>query len=138
MLTADRGARTIIWVHSKPSIVRPLRDLRLSRQHRVLVQGPIGKRMSGAEEVLIPAKALLLLAGALLDTPTQDITYYHVMLDRHERVCSDNLPTESLFMGATRSTQSRRLGCTKAGSCWISGAPSWGKRLVRGPLRGCS
>lgn len=121
VLTADRGARAIAWHYSKtwtvaqmaaspnllPVLIHadalglglPSRDLRLSQQHRVLVQGPIAKRMFGADEVLIPAKSLLPLAGVMLDTPDHDVTYYHVMLDRHEVVYSNSLPTESLFLG---------------------------------------
>ena len=121
VLTADRGARSITWVYSKtwtvaqmeaspnllPVLIHrgalgigvPSRDLRLSQQHRILVQGPIAKRMFGADEVLIPAKSLLPLAGVLLDTPEHDVTYYHIMLDRHEVVYSNGLPTESLFLG---------------------------------------
>ena len=121
VVTADHGARRITWVYSKtwtvaqmqaapnllPALIYkdalgrglPDRDLRLSQQHRVLVQGPIAKRMFGTSEVLIPAVSLLPLAGVLLDSPTQDVTYYHVMLDRHEVVYANALPTESLFLG---------------------------------------
>ena len=77
----------------------PNRDLHLSHQHRVLVCGAIAKRMFGHAEVLIPAKALLPLAGVMLDQPTGDSTYSHVMLDQHEVVFANSLPSKSLFLG---------------------------------------
>lgn len=121
VLTADHGAQAITWIYAKtwtveqmqaspnllPVLIHkgalgiglPDRDLRLSQQHRVLVHGPIAKRMFGSSEVLIPAKALLPLVGVMLDQPTHAITYTHVMLKQHEVVFSNNLPSESLFLG---------------------------------------
>ncbi len=121
VLTADQGPKRITWMFSKtwtpgevaaaPNLAAvlihkgalgvnlPSRDLRLSQQHRVLVQGPIAKRMFGTHQVLIPAKALLALPGVMLDFPDTDVTYFHIMLDEHEIVFSNGLPTESLFLG---------------------------------------
>jgi len=121
VLTADRGGQPIAWLFTKtwtpievaaaPNLAAvlirkdalgtglPSRDLRLSQQHRVLVQGAIAQRMFGTDQVLVPAKALLQLSGVVLDFPDQDITYYHIMLERHEIVFSSGLQTESLFLG---------------------------------------
>lgn len=121
VLTADRGGQPITWIFTKtwtraevaaaPNLAAvlirkdalgaglPSRDLRLSQQHRVLVQGAIAQRMFGTDQVLVPAKALLCLPGVELDVPGQDITYYHIMLERHEVVFSSGLQTESLFLG---------------------------------------
>lgn len=121
VLTADRGPQPITWLFAKtwtpselaiapklaPVLIRadalgpgvPSRDLRVSQLHRVSVQGAIARRMFGTDEVLIPAKALLPLAGVTLDVPSTDVTYYHVMLERHEVVLSNAVRTESLFLG---------------------------------------
>lgn len=122
VLTADHGAQPITWLFTKtwtpaqvaaaPNLAAvlihkgalglglPSRDLRVSQLHRVLVQGPIAQRMFGTDQVLIPAKALSPLPGVMLDFPATDVTYYHVMLARHEVVFSNALQTESLFLGA--------------------------------------
>ncbi|OAN76649.1 hypothetical protein A8B78_03305 [Jannaschia sp. EhC01] len=121
VLTADHGPQPITWIFAKtwtpvevaaapnlaPVLIQsdalgpgvPSRDLRVSRLHRVSVQGAIARRMFGTDEVLIPAKALLPLVGVTLDMPTKDVTYYHVMLARHEVVLSNAVRTESLFLG---------------------------------------
>jgi hypothetical protein len=121
ILTSDHGAQPITWIYAKtwtpaeiaksPNLAAvlickgalgvglPSRDLRLSQQHRVLVQGIVAKRMFGTDEVLIPAKALLSLPGVMLDRPDTNVTYYHIMLERHEVVLSNGVPSESLFLG---------------------------------------
>lgn len=121
VLTADHGAQPITWMLRKtwtaaqvaanpalaPVLIRqdafgtglPSRDLRLSQQHRVLVQGPIAHRMFGTDQVFVPAKSLLRLAGVTLDMPERDVTYFHVMLSRHEVVFSNAIPSESLYLG---------------------------------------
>lgn len=121
ILTADNGPQPIQWmlrktwtpdqVSANPSLAAvlirkdalaqgmPSRDLRLSQQHRVLVQMPIAQRMFDADQVFVPAKSLLRLAGVTLDIPVADVTYFHVMLSRHEVVFSNALRTESLFLG---------------------------------------
>ncbi len=80
VVTLDHGAQEVTWVFAKAwsaedvaaafnlSAVRiargshgngvPVRDLRLSWQHRVLVQGKAAERMFGASEVLVPVKDL--------------------------------------------------------------------------------
>lgn len=121
VVTADQGARPIAWLYSKswtvaqmaaspnlrPVLIHkgalgpglPSRDLRVSQQHRVLIQGPIAKRMFGCAEVIVPAKSLLPLSGVTLDLPETDVSYFHVMLESHEIVFSNSVPTESLFLG---------------------------------------
>ncbi|WP_417807601.1 Hint domain-containing protein [Thioclava sp.] len=121
VLTSDHGEQPIAWLFAKtwtpaeiaasPNLAAvlickgalgvgmPSRDLRLSQQHRVLVQGIVAKRMFGTDQVLIPAKALLSLPGVMLDQPDTNVTYYHIMLERHEVVFSNGVPSESLFLG---------------------------------------
>lgn len=120
--TADRGPQPITWAYShtwtaaeiarSPNLAAvliragalgvglPSKDLRLSQQHRVLIKGAIAQRMFGASEVLVPAKSLLTLPGVSLDFPETDVTYFHIMLDQHEVVFSNGVPSESLFLGA--------------------------------------
>ncbi|MEL6682820.1 MAG: Hint domain-containing protein [Pseudomonadota bacterium] len=122
LVTLDHGVQEVAWVFgktwspidvaishnlcpvriSKGSLGNglPERHLRLSRQHRVLVKGQIARRMFDAPEVLIPAKDLLGLPGVSLEMPTRDVTYYHIMLSRHEVLFADGAPCESLYLGS--------------------------------------
>jgi len=77
----------------------PKRDLLVSQQHRILVQGPIAARMYGGD-VLIAAKHLTALPGMDIICPDAAITYYHLMLDQHQVLYAEGLPTESLYLGA--------------------------------------
>lgn len=77
----------------------PQRDLLVSPQHSILVRSKIAARMFGAPEVLVAAKQLVGLNGV---TPTEAagaVTYYHVLLDRHDILMANGAPCESLYAG---------------------------------------
>lgn len=76
----------------------PVRDLRVSQQHRILVRGPIAQRMFGSAEVLVPAKALLGQANVRLAAPAKR-TYFHVALPDHGILFAEGAPAESFFPG---------------------------------------
>ncbi len=76
----------------------PSRDLLVSRQHRMLAASPITRRMFGAEAVLIAAIRLTAMPGIYLDRSAGDVTYYHLLFDRHCIIFAENTPTESLFV----------------------------------------
>jgi len=77
----------------------PTRDLLVSRQHRMLVSSRIAERMFGTYEVLVAAIKLTDLPGIDVDTDVSDVTYIHLVFDRHEVILAEGAPTESLFMG---------------------------------------
>lgn len=73
---------------------RPLRPLRLSPQHRVLVDlGP------GTGEVLVAAKHLAPRSGIARDDRLAPVTYHHLLFDRHEVLTAEGLGCESLLPG---------------------------------------
>lgn len=78
----------------------PNRDLLVSRQHRMLVQSIIAKRMFGRSEILIAAINLTELPGIFIDETVEIVEYYHLLFDRHEVIYAEGAPTESLFTGA--------------------------------------
>ncbi|MEP2029396.1 MAG: Hint domain-containing protein [Paracoccaceae bacterium] len=78
----------------------PKRDLLVSRQHRMLVESRIVKRMFGQDGVLIPAVKLLTLPGVYIDRSLESVTYFHLLLDEHEVIYAEGAPTESLLLGA--------------------------------------
>ncbi len=78
----------------------PRRDLRVSRQHRMLVSSTIAQRMLGCDEVLLPAVRLLGLPGIAVEDGLSPVVYHHILLERHEVIFAEGAPTESLHIGA--------------------------------------
>jgi Hint domain len=123
VLTAEGHAKPVIWVGAtrvsraallasesgRPITIaadsfgpgRPSQDLHVSPQHRVLIQGPLCELLFGEAAVLVPAKFLV---GELAEvaTPEADVEYYHILLEDHDMLLSNGLPTES-FQPARRT-----------------------------------
>lgn len=78
----------------------PRRDLRVSRQHRMLMRSPVVRRMFGVAEVLAPAVKLTGLPGIFVDERVSSISYYHLAVEGHELVLAEGAPSETLFSGA--------------------------------------
>ncbi len=119
--TLDDGAQPIRWVGKRhftqaelaanPKLLpvritagalgngMPERDLVVSRQHRILVSSKIAARLFGIADVLIPAIKLTQLLGIFVDDSVSEVTYFHILLDTHSVIWSENAPTESLFTG---------------------------------------
>lgn len=79
----------------------PERDLRVSRQHRMRVQSKIAARMFDTEHVLIAAHCLTALPNISVDLACAQITYFHLVLERHEIIFAERAPTESFYCGET-------------------------------------
>ncbi|MEM9911828.1 MAG: Hint domain-containing protein [Pseudomonadota bacterium] len=119
--TADDGFRPIRWLFSRKVSVADLvanpglapvridagfptrRDesgaLRVSRQHRLLVRGPIARRMFGANDILVPAKDLLGHEMVSVDDALESFYYFHVLLDKHQILNANGVAAESLLLG---------------------------------------
>lgn len=119
--TLDNGVQTVRWIRSRhmgeadlrgkggahPVRIEtgalgnglPTRVLRVSPHHRMMLNSVIAERMFGDREVLVPAKKLVGLPGITIDTTVSEVTYYHILLDRHEILMADGAPSESLFLG---------------------------------------
>ncbi len=125
VLTRDHGAQPIRWIGRAKRIAMaeqmpvriatgalgmdlPSRDLVVSQQHRMLVSSIIARRVAGAQEVLIPAKKLIGLPGIDYARDMLSVTYYHLLLDRHEVIFAEGAPTESLMTGPMAR---RAIGC---------------------------
>jgi hypothetical protein len=110
--TMDNGLQAIRWIGKSitaaggefaPIVFRPgalgnEREMRVSPQHRVLLQGWQAELYFGQEEVLVPAKHLV-NDISIVREPVETVTYFHILFDRHEVVFSDGIPTESFFPG---------------------------------------
>ena len=119
--TQDNGLQTIRWIGRRkigtavieddPKLLPvricagalgqglPSRDLRVSRQHRMLVRSKIAERMFGSGEVFLPAIKLTALPGVHVEEEAESVEYFHLLLDQHEVIYAEGCPTESLFTG---------------------------------------
>ncbi|MEL7115708.1 MAG: Hint domain-containing protein, partial [Pseudomonadota bacterium] len=79
----------------------PVRDLFVSRQHRMLLQGPAVARHFGADAVFAPAIHLVGLPGVSEVQPAAGVTYLHILCDQHEVLFAEGAATESLYLGPT-------------------------------------
>lgn len=77
----------------------PTQDLIVSRQHRMLVQSPICKRMFGQVDVLVSGIRLTKLPGIDVDYEIDVVVYYHLVFDNHEVVTANGALSESFYPG---------------------------------------
>ena len=77
----------------------PVRDLWLSPDHAVFI-----------DDVLIPAKHLIDAEGVIVQVPTDDVTYYHVALSRHDVLLAEGLPVESYLDTGSRANFANSSG----------------------------
>jgi uncharacterized radical SAM superfamily protein len=77
----------------------PVRDLCVSRQHRILVRSPIVLELFGEAEVLVAAKHLVGLDGIRVAKHTGDVSFCHILLDTHDLVFAEGALVESLYFG---------------------------------------
>ena len=119
VITLDHGPKPIVWIskseHVWPGSAvselpihisrnsfgpgKPLRDLAVSPQHKILL--PMAKRNKGDRpfEALAPAKGLTDLHGIRIMRGKRSVVYYHIMLESHEILISEGLETESFYPG---------------------------------------
>ena len=74
-------------------------SLLVSRQHRMLVTGPIAQRMFGADEILVPAKDLVGQDGVASDITMRSFRYFHVLLGGHHIRRANGFEAESFLLG---------------------------------------
>ncbi|NGM46658.1 hypothetical protein G5B31_14045 [Rhodobacter sp. SGA-6-6] len=78
----------------------PARDMRVSPQHRLLLEGPRAEMLFGEPEVLVAALHLCGRMGIRQEL-SPGIDYIHVMFEQHQILCSDGIWSES-FQPASR------------------------------------
>lgn len=123
ILTRDNGPQEILWMgsrrmtgarlHAMPQL-RPIRlrsgalgsgrpdgDLLVSPQHRMLVRGPAARLLFNSDEVLVAAEDLLDGRRVLVDHALREVTYVHLLLERHEIVFANGLEAESFHPANT-------------------------------------
>lgn len=114
--TRDSGAQIVRWigrttvravgafapVRFAVGAVGNTRTLMLSQQHRMLMRGPLADLHFGASEVLTAAKHLVNGRNITL-APCGEVTYLHLLFDKHEIVFAENAMCESFHPGDVES-----------------------------------
>ncbi len=117
--TLDHGAQRILWTANSPvplsrQILSPQtravhipadalapgcpdRPLRVSPNHRILLQGPDLALEFATCQALVPARALIGWNGIRIAPPHPDLQYHHILLENHEVLFSNGLASESLL-----------------------------------------
>ena len=112
VLTMDHEYQPIRWIGSSkraakgdlaPILIRKGalgndRDLRVSSQHRMLLQGWQAEMLFGEVEVLATAKSLLNDHSILRDEGGE-VEYFHMLFDRHEIIYAEGCLSESFHPG---------------------------------------
>ncbi len=110
--TRDDGPQPIRWIGSRsveaaddmaPIVIRENTfgrhgQVMVSPQHRILVRDSLAELLFGEGEVLVAAKDLV-NDHSVRRCPGGEVTYVHLMFDRHQLIFSDGLETESFLPG---------------------------------------
>lgn len=110
--TMDHGYQPIRWIGSNkvkaegslaPIVIRKDtlgndRDLKVSPQHRMLLQGWQADLMFGSNEVLATAKSLI-NDSTIFRLEGGEVEYFHILFDTHEIVWANGCPSESFHPG---------------------------------------
>lgn len=112
VMTRDDGAQPLRWIGARtvaaegdfaPILIRAgslgqHRDLKVSPQHRVLLRDAYAELLFGEGEVLVAAKDLI-NGNGIRRCSGGEVTYVHLLFDRHQVVYSEGLATESFLPG---------------------------------------
>lgn len=103
------GARLYAMPHLRPIRFRagalgqgrPDEDLLVSPQHRMLVNGAAAQALFNATEVLVAAEDLINDVSITVDHALREVTYVHILLERHQVIWANGLETESFHPSNT-------------------------------------
>ena len=135
VLTKDDGPQEILWIGSRKMTgarlyamphLRPIRiragalgidipdgDLIVSPQHRLLVRGRAAQALFSAPEVLMAAVDMINDRSITVDHALREVTYIHLLLERHQIVWANGVETES-FHPANTSMETLDAGQRQA------------------------
>lgn len=103
------GARLYAMPHLRPvrfkagalGIGRPDEDLLVSPQHRMLLKGAAAQALFNTPEVLVAAEDLLNDQTVIVDHTLREVTYVHILLERHNVIWANGLESESFHPSNT-------------------------------------
>ncbi len=103
------GARLHAMPHLRPirfradalGLGRPDKDLLVSPQHRMLVHGAAAMALFNTPEILVAAEDLVNDHSIHVDLAQREVTYIHLLLERHQVIWANGLETESFHPSNT-------------------------------------
>lgn len=112
VMTKDDGAQPLRWIGTrtveaigdfapiwiKANTFGIHRDLLVSPLHRVLIKDALADVLFGEDEVLVTARDLV-NDHSVRRRESDEVTYVHLLFDRHQVVYSEGLATESFLPG---------------------------------------
>lgn len=112
VMTKDEGAQPLRWtgsrrveavgefapIHIRANTLGQHRDLLVSPLHRVLIMDTLAELLFGEAEVLVAARDLV-NDRSIRRRVGGEVTYVHLLFDRHQVVFSEGLETESFLPG---------------------------------------
>lgn len=115
VLTHSNGPQVIRWIGSvtcaaqgddapicfPEGVLDNTRQLLVSPQHRILLTGWKAELLFGQDEILVPAKAFL-NDDRVFRKVGGMVTYYHILFDQHELLCTDGIVSESFHPQESR------------------------------------
>jgi hypothetical protein len=119
VVETQNGAETLIWVgqrtldfsqsahNDRPVLIKahtfgkglPKRDVMVSPQHKILMEGEAVQDLFGCSHVLAPAKGLLDHPGVRWMQGKKRVTYVSMLFAEHQVVRAEGLEMESLYPG---------------------------------------
>ncbi len=90
----------IVFERSALGPDRPLRRMKVSPQHRMLIESELSELLFANQAILAPAKGLVNGSTVYQDTRGAAVTYVHLLFDQHEVIEVDGLWSESYQPGA--------------------------------------
>ncbi len=121
VLTRDNGPQPVRWIGrrmltreelaARPALTPirikagtlapgcPARDLRVSPNHRILIEDWRVDYLFGQPAAFIRARDLVDGRSVVQEPPAEEVTYYHLLLDRHEVLIAEDAPSESFYPG---------------------------------------
>ncbi|TAG25942.1 MAG: hypothetical protein EAZ40_05140 [Rhodobacterales bacterium] len=94
---ADPSLQPVVFAPGALGAGLPAMPLAVSPQHRILFSGARCELNFGEDEVLVPAIHLAHLPG--VSRGQKEVTYIHLMFDRHQILCSAGVWSESFQPG---------------------------------------
>ncbi|MEM9967930.1 MAG: Hint domain-containing protein [Pseudomonadota bacterium] len=112
VLTRDDGYQPVSWIGArkvnghgstapiciKKGALGNTRDLFVSPQHRMLLQGYPAEMHFGMDEVLATAQSLI-SGDMVYRAPCDEVEYFHVMFEKHQIIYANGAATESFKPG---------------------------------------
>ena len=155
VLTRDNGPKPVLWLGqtslSGPALrrhphLRPIRlrqgalqdgmpdeDLCVSPGHRIVVSGARARALFGCEEVLVRARDMIDYTTITQDPAVHGVAYMHLLLDAHQIIFANGVPTESFHpaLAPALTLRDHKQALRQICAAWVAAPDSYGPTARR-------